>query len=69
MKTDTTEIRRIANGSIDTDHYIRNCHRERSLAAHRAFERIFNMPRERIQDFFLRWSNRAPVGNAPEPAE
>ena len=69
MKTDTTEIRRLANGSIDTDHYIRHCHRERSLAAHRAIGRSFNMPRELIQDFFMRWTNRAPARNAPEPAE
>ena len=69
MKTDHTEIRRLANGSIDTDYYIRHCHRMRSLAAHRAIDRTFNAPWDLIHKLFLRWSNRAPEGNAPEPAE
>jgi len=69
MKTDTTEIRRTANGSIDTDYYIRHCHRERSLAAHRAIGRTFNMPRELIETFVRRWNGRSLVRNAPEPAE
>lgn len=69
MKADHTEIRRLANGSIDTDYYIRHCHRMRSLSAHRAIDRTFNMPRELIQNFFLRWSDRGPARNSPEPAE
>lgn len=69
MKTETTEIRRLANGSIDTDYYIRRCHRERSLAAHRAIGRSFNMPRELIEGFVKRWNDRSLARNAPEPAE
>lgn len=69
MKTDHTEIRRLANGSIDTDYYIRQCHRERSQAAHRAIDRSFNFPRNLIETFFLRWTNRTPTRNVPEPAE
>jgi hypothetical protein len=34
------EIRRHRNGSIDIDHYIRRCHRRRSLAAHKAIGRF-----------------------------
>ena len=69
MKTDTTEIRRHADGSIDTDHYIRHCHRERSLAAHRAIGRTFNAPRALIQKLAQRWSNRTPAQGAVFPAE
>lgn len=69
MKTETTEIRRLANGSIDTDYYIRQCHREHSLAAHRAIGRGFNFPRNLIETLYLRWSSRSLARNAPEPAE
>lgn len=69
MKTETTEIRRLADGSIDTDYYIRQCHRERSLAAHRTIGRGFNFPRNLIEKLFLRWTQRTPPRNAPEPAE
>ena len=41
MKTSETEIRRLANGSIDTAWYVRHCHRRRSLAAHKAIAQIF----------------------------
>lgn len=43
MKTSETEIRRHANGSIDTDYYVRHCHRQRSLAAHKAIGRFLIM--------------------------
>jgi hypothetical protein len=43
MKTSKTEIRRHANGSIDTDYYVRHCHRQRSLAAHKAIGRFLVM--------------------------
>lgn len=69
MNTDNTQIRRLANGSIDTDYYIRQCHREHSLAAHRAIGRGFNFPRNLIEKLFLRWTQRTPARNAPEPAE
>ncbi len=29
-----TNIRRLANGSIDLEHYVKKCHVERSLALH-----------------------------------
>lgn len=69
MKTDHTEIRRLATGSIDTDHYIRHCHRERSIAAHRAIGRTFNMPRELIEAVIRRWNERGQLRKTPEPAE
>lgn len=69
MKTENTEIRRLANGSIDTEYYIRQCHRERSLAAHRAIGRTFNMPRNLIESFVRRWADRGLPRNAPKPAE
>jgi hypothetical protein len=69
MKTETIEICRLNNGSIDIDHYIRHCHRERSVSAHRAIGRSFNMPRKLIEKFFLRWVDRNLARNAPEPAE
>lgn len=69
MKTETAEIRRLANGSIDIDHYIRRCHRERSLAAHRAIGRTFNMPRELTGAFVRRWNGRRLACKAPDPAE
>lgn len=34
----TDTIRRHANGSIDTDHYVRQCHRQRSEAAHKTLD-------------------------------
>jgi hypothetical protein len=40
MTGNETEIRRHANGSIDIDHYIRHCHRQRSLSAHAAIRRV-----------------------------
>ncbi len=43
MKISETEIRRHGNGSIDTDYYIRHCHRQRSLAAHKAIGRFLVM--------------------------
>ncbi len=43
MKTSETEIRRHANGSIDTDYYVRHCHRQRSLSAHKAIGRFLVM--------------------------
>lgn len=55
MKTGHTEIRRHANGLIDTDYYIRHCHRERSRAAHRAIKRIFRFFRRLIQDLYPRY--------------
>jgi hypothetical protein len=45
MKTSETEIRRHANGSIDTDYYVRHCRRQRSLAAHKAIGRFLVMIR------------------------
>ena len=69
MKRNETEIRRHPNGSIDIDHYIRHCHRQRSLATHRAIDRTFNIPRELIEDFFLQWTARTAARNEPDPAE
>ena len=69
MKTENTEIRRLANGTIDTDYYIRQCHRQRSLAAHRAIGRGFNFPRNLIEGIVSRWTYRGLTRNAPEPAE
>ena len=43
MKTSETEIRRHANGSIDTNYYVRHCRRQRSLAAHKAINRFLVM--------------------------
>lgn len=43
MKISETAIRRHADGSIDTDYYVRHCHRQRSLAAHKAIERFLVM--------------------------
>jgi hypothetical protein len=43
MTTDHSKIRRLANGAIDTDHYIRQCHRQRSVAAHDAIRRFLAM--------------------------
>lgn len=40
MNAYETEIRRTASGTIDTEHYIRHCHRQRSLAAHAAIARL-----------------------------
>lgn len=41
MTTSESEIRRLANGSIDTAWYVRHCHRQRSLAVHKAIAGIF----------------------------
>ncbi len=53
MSTDNTEIRRLTNGSIDTDYYIRHCHLTRSLSAHRTIGRTFNYPWKLIRSSFL----------------
>lgn len=41
MTDQNTEIRRNADGSIDTNYYLAHCHRVRSLAAHREIGRAF----------------------------
>jgi len=69
MNTEQTEIRRLAYGSIDTDHYIRHCHRERSLAAHRAIRRAFDAPGALIRKLAERRSEHRPARGAPLPAE
>ncbi len=43
MRSSETEICRHPNGSIDTDHYVRLCHRQRSFAAHKAIGRFLTM--------------------------
>lgn len=43
MTAHETEIRRHTNGAIDIDHYVRQCHRQRSLAAHEAIGRSLAM--------------------------
>ena len=43
MKTSETEFRRHANGSIDTNYYVRHCHHQRSLAAHKGIGRFLVM--------------------------
>ena len=53
MSTDNTEIRRLTNGSIDTDYYIRHCHLTRSLSAHRTIGRTFDYPWKLIRSSFL----------------
>ncbi len=53
MNDDNTEIRRLTNGSIDTDYYIRHCHRTRSLSVHRTIGRTFNYPWKLIKSIFL----------------
>ncbi|MBD1545319.1 hypothetical protein [Roseibium aggregatum] len=40
MTEHETEIRRLPNGAIDTDFYIRKCHRERSERAHQAVGKL-----------------------------
>ena len=69
MKTDNTEIRRRADGSIDISHYVEHCHHQRSLAAHRAIGRGFNAPRNVIEKIFRRWTNRTPAQGTVFPAE
>ncbi|MEE8365468.1 MAG: hypothetical protein V3R76_06765 [Gammaproteobacteria bacterium] len=63
MNTDHTEIRRLANGSIDTDYYLRHCHHERSLSAHRVIVQTFNYPWKLVQQTRLHWFNYTPLGN------
>jgi len=43
MNAHETEIRRNADGSIDTAYYVRHCHRQRSLAAHKAIGQFLVM--------------------------
>ena len=52
MNPDNTEIRRLTNGTIDTDYYIRHCHLTRSLSAHRTIGRTFNYPWKLISNSF-----------------
>ena len=59
MNIDNTEIRRLANGSIDTDYYLRHCHQIRSQSAHRCIRLSFSYPRKLIQKIFLRWINNS----------
>ncbi len=53
MNNDNTEIRRLTNGSIDTDYYIRHCHLTRSLWVHRTIGRTFSYPWKLINSIFL----------------
>lgn len=69
MNARDTDIRRHADGSIDIDHYIRHCHRERSRAAHRAIDRTFNMPRRLIEECLAEWNARTAARRGVEPAE
>ncbi len=60
MNDDNTEIRRLTNGSIDTDYYIRHCHLTRSLSAHRTIGRTFNYPWKLIRSSFLHLHTTLP---------
>ena len=53
MNDDNTEIRRLTDGSIDTEYYIRHCHLTRSLSAHRTIGRAFNYPWKLTKSIFL----------------
>ncbi len=59
--TDTPEnIRRIANGSIDTAYYIAHCHSIRSHSAHDGLNRIFNA----LKKLFSRQPDATPLPTA-----
>jgi hypothetical protein len=53
MNDDNTEIRRLTDGSIDIEYYIRHCHLTRSLSAHRTIGRAFNYPWILTKSIFL----------------
>lgn len=69
----TDEIRRLANGAIDTNYYVAHCHHMRSLAAHRAIRRAITamlslLGRERKSEGTmdqLRHSTGDPVADRP----
>jgi len=63
MNAHETEIRRHANGSIDIDHYVRCCHRNRSLAAHQATGRIAAFARTLVGRLFSRGRRTAIEDN------
>ena len=67
MNNDNTEIRRLTNGSIDTDYYIRHCHLTRSLSVHRTIGRTFNYPWKLINCIF--WHMHISVRKAGETSK